>query len=612
MSDIIVLDTETTGFNSKLDKIVQFTYLVCSNSFVQRKLYNNIIKVNIRIQNSNIHGITNEISTFKGVNIRDALLEFCNDLKNVSTIISHNCKFDINFIEDELINNGMKHMIPLLRGKQIICSMKTLAGYVGIQNKRNGNIVEGFKMPKQCELYQKVFNKPMKDAHNSKSDVTNLFDILSELFKRNIFVPSRVPIYSSDNDAAPRCITNMGDIGAIMNNAIMNNANTKVDDEKLMEEIENIENNVLSDKDDALSSDKDDEKLGEEIDKIINSEAKINDSEVKIDSTNSIISDNVHTISELTENPRPVSVTKLLERQSNMIISKCFGILHTKTIKEASCNINIPVISAQDKTIENVSDINGIALPILFEYKLTNKIFILDMLIEILETNSTDELEILEQSKIKKDDKLLNDINIERNKIEELKNQQNNINILREKIKEKVFNLSDALLLSNIYTAFMSGYIYRIKQITKYDWISKEDYEQCLHNLESLNISTKAAYEDFSEVSNKEFLLDFTLCGRCDCVDGNTLYEFKAVKSLKQEYYIQAAIYMHLLKKKYPIEKCYLYNILQDELIEININTNEFNKICNILIRGKYEKINYDEDELFLKDINAVKNKYGL
>ena len=194
---VLVFDTETTGLPKTkiLNKymldlwphIVQFSYIIFdteSNSII--KLKDCIIKVPnsliISEDASKIHGITNEISLSKGVNIAGVLDEFFHDFGNVDHIVGHNISFDINMIKVELnrlllnvsnINNGsnyQEYLNLLIDSKDIYCTMKESIALCAIETKdkfgRNYN-----KFPKLIELYQKLFQISPNNLHNSLNDV---------------------------------------------------------------------------------------------------------------------------------------------------------------------------------------------------------------------------------------------------------------------------------------------------------------------------------------------------------------------------------------------------------------------------------------------------------
>ena len=114
---ILVFDTETTGLPKTkiINKdvlhlwpyIVQFSYIIFDTELKTLiKMKDCIIRIpdfiNISEDNSKIHGITNDISFSKGVNIVDVLNEFFVDFSGVDYIVGHNVSFDLNMIRAEL------------------------------------------------------------------------------------------------------------------------------------------------------------------------------------------------------------------------------------------------------------------------------------------------------------------------------------------------------------------------------------------------------------------------------------------------------------------------------------------------------------------------------
>ena len=115
---VLVFDTETTGLpQTKIlnpdtlhewPTVVQFSYVIYDlslNDIVESKDY--IIKVPESIliseDSTKFHGITNEISSKKGILIDKVLNEFFYYLRNVDWIVGHNISFDINMIKIELL-----------------------------------------------------------------------------------------------------------------------------------------------------------------------------------------------------------------------------------------------------------------------------------------------------------------------------------------------------------------------------------------------------------------------------------------------------------------------------------------------------------------------------
>ena len=116
---VLVFDTETTGLpETKIinpitlhqwPHIVQFSYVIYDsslNNIVESKDY--IVKLPESIlipeDSTKIHGITNDMSTSRGVPLNLILDEFFSYLREgVDNLIGHNIEFDINAIKVSLL-----------------------------------------------------------------------------------------------------------------------------------------------------------------------------------------------------------------------------------------------------------------------------------------------------------------------------------------------------------------------------------------------------------------------------------------------------------------------------------------------------------------------------
>ena len=115
---VLVFDTETTGLpGSRIinpdtlklwPHIVQFSYVIYDtelNDIV--KSSDDIVRVKDEItiseESSKIHGITNEISSIKGIRVDLVLNDFFDNLINVDLLVGHNVSFDVNMVKVELL-----------------------------------------------------------------------------------------------------------------------------------------------------------------------------------------------------------------------------------------------------------------------------------------------------------------------------------------------------------------------------------------------------------------------------------------------------------------------------------------------------------------------------
>lgn len=197
----LIIDVETTGLPDRQGlpygttpdytdleryssaRIVQFTAMLCDSNLEQQQIIDLIIKADdFKIENSDFHGITNEISQEKGVPFQDAITALTTLLPQCTHIIAHNIEFDINVIKSELFRTSNKSLINEIESKKLFCTMQFSKPIVAIRNKY------GFKYPSLAELYMHVFETQMQNAHNSLYDVINLHKIVKKLYEDGVLM----------------------------------------------------------------------------------------------------------------------------------------------------------------------------------------------------------------------------------------------------------------------------------------------------------------------------------------------------------------------------------------------------------------------------------------
>jgi hypothetical protein len=282
------------------------------------------------------------------------------------------------------------------------------------------------------------------------------------------------------------------------------------------------------------------------------------------------------------------NVTDLIKHLPQEVINTAMEFLNIQVIQKKNSLINIPIKTTQETGDESVSEITGIAIPTYFEYKLKNKSTILEELLN--DNEKTEEIEFIDDEETdNKDNKKLNQLDLE--------------------------NPEDLLYLSNLWNTKKSGYFFKQYQIQNYDWLSKEHLDKSYSRLNKLNLDESSQFEVKLNLENTPELYNRNLIGYLDCISINKIYEFKCVKELSSEYFLQVALYQYLLQtvmKKKDINinmEFYLYNVLSDEMYQI---TSSYENICQLtkfLIESKYFNKKSLTDEAFINLIDSIKNK---
>ena len=197
---VLIFDTETTGLPKTRiinpdslhlwPHIVQFSYIMYDDDTNDIDIMeDNIIKIATDVvispDTTAIHGITNDISQTKGVNLDNVLNGFFDALQKADVLVGHNVSFDINVVDVELLRmiydsppeissnelTLIKTKLHLLRNyKNIYCTMQNSIELCAIKVVgKTGR--EYNKFPKLTELHSKLFETRPNNLHNSLNDI---------------------------------------------------------------------------------------------------------------------------------------------------------------------------------------------------------------------------------------------------------------------------------------------------------------------------------------------------------------------------------------------------------------------------------------------------------
>lgn len=184
---VLVFDTETTGLpteknasildTGKWPHIIQLSYILYdTDKKVALKIQDEIIKLPENVfpseRSVELHGITKDISTKNGKDIKKVLNEFNRALQESEYIIGHNLSFDKRMIMVECIRNKMKQHFTTSGVKKLeFCTMKNSVELCKIEAISKNNGEKYFKYPSQSELHNYLFGYIPSGLHNSMADV---------------------------------------------------------------------------------------------------------------------------------------------------------------------------------------------------------------------------------------------------------------------------------------------------------------------------------------------------------------------------------------------------------------------------------------------------------
>ena len=251
--------------------------------------------------------------------------------------------------------------------------------------------------------------------------------------------------------------------------------------------------------------------------------------------------------------------------------------------------VEIPTsIRMESGLTEDISNLNGLVIPQLYEQTIKN-----DNLFEKL---------FLKKNKITNNQLIIDNIN----KVKELQLQCKNIEAM--------------LLLGNIYIAYYENIHSKLKQTLKYDWLREDELKICFRNLARYikvepefeielgdRVDSKGLY--YRYVTNAYGVIDIR--GRADCIDSESLFEFKCVSTLQIEHQLQLICYAWLWKKTLgindTIKRFILLNIRTGESKEMEYKDYEIETIMSILFENKFAEKTTQNDEEFIKKCVELK-----
>jgi hypothetical protein len=230
---------------------------------------------------------------------------------------------------------------------------------------------------------------------------------------------------------------------------------------------------------------------------------------------------------------------------------------------------------------ENVSDIIGTAIPIIYEYKKTDKIRLKRDVFELLQRYNYNDM---------------------------YKGIRNQFNALR---KLKTYTNKQIFELVTIHLALSNNLIYKVNQMTSYNLLSAKTVNLCMRRLDN-NITTDVnpIFESYFskeievEVDGYEQPIKRIIHGYVDCIDENSLWEFKTSQTLTQLHILQLVVYMYLYSYSFMVKrKYYILSISSGEKYELQCSKSSLENIINILMQAKFMKrIRLSDDEFIYEN----------
>ena len=163
--------TETHRYDSA--RVVEMAYVIYeSDTMIQSSSW--LVQPDgFLIENSHIHGITQDVAERNGVTFPDLIKLLRNTMDHCDRIVAHNLDFDMNVLAAELVRYNARDLAENLFAKEKLCTMKYARSKLCLP-----------KWPRLNDLYNKYFGDQVwKQSHRALDDVSKTADCYFALMK---------------------------------------------------------------------------------------------------------------------------------------------------------------------------------------------------------------------------------------------------------------------------------------------------------------------------------------------------------------------------------------------------------------------------------------------
>jgi hypothetical protein len=293
------------------------------------------------------------------------------------------------------------------------------------------------------------------------------------------------------------------------------------------------------------------------------------DDDYKKKDTNDELSDECHITSptELVGFIKDIYISQL-----STIVEQIFTQLQTPYI----CTKIPSKVLFENGLTEDVSDINGLVIPALYEKQHVG--------------NSTIQ---------RKSESMYNSI-LETKKHSFLKKSYMHLKTIKDDLEYYTY-------LGILYISLHEELYHKIYQMPTYTWLSQEMIHGCFQSLEK-NLSSKdTTYEVQLSYICDEYIEygPIKVCGRIDALDKSSAYELKCVESLSLEHYLQIVIYAWIWNNDYEsYEGPRQFKILNMKSGELHLLDSRYpliNRVMDLLFENKYADQKHLSDNEFIE-----------
>jgi hypothetical protein len=315
-----------------------------------------------------------------------------------------------------------------------------------------------------------------------------------------------------------------------------------------------------------------------------------------------------------------ITPTELVRFISEAVIENISPIIDRIFVKESenTITLDIPtVIETKKGFYEEVSDLNGIAIPCMY-YDYLKELWTVDNADE----NSTD---------VANQNVLLDVIH------RSIENMRSNDHIFLKQIvndlPKRIETIKDYLYIANVSVAVQEMLYFKLKQIDRdeYTWLTEEMVVACKARLRTVigpdcenqmpQVEETIIHESEDEPHRNidKFLSGifgdarkFRFTARVDLITETTVWELKCTSEITIEHLVQVIAYAWLWNMRYnehnetSVKVFKIFNIKTGDILRLDASMEDLNYIMTELLVGKYQELIPKTDEEFLSECHHL------
>jgi hypothetical protein len=309
-----------------------------------------------------------------------------------------------------------------------------------------------------------------------------------------------------------------------------------------------------------------------------------------------------------------ITPTELVKFISESVIETISPILDRIFVKETDepILIDIPtVIETKKGFYEEVSDLNGIAIPCMY-YDYLKETF----------SETEEEFENIPRGNVLFD--------IIDNCVDRMKpNDHIFLKEIVNDLPDKIETINDYLYIANVSVAVQETLYFKLKQIEidEYNWLTDEMIMACKNRLREVigpdcqnempSVEDTIIHESSEEQHEKidEYLStifddsqQFRFTGRVDLITETIAWELKCTSEITTEHLVQVIIYAWLWRMRHSYTQEYeekvfkIFNIKTGEVFRLEASMDDLHTIITTLLKGKFQETIKKTDEEFVND----------